>query len=164
MREVQGATSVHAGAFARRRAAGRAPGISMRIRFNLRRRRSFAPFWAALALAGCATPPIAVAPAPVAARLAVVNLTPYAWRIAVAPAAGGEARVVRIEPRGTAELELPGGDYRIEQAILASAEQPEATRRFPARLDAGQTYRWPLATLMSEAEDDGDARTKGGKR
>ncbi len=132
----------------------------MRIRPNLCCRQIFAPWWTALALAGCATPPttgpLVVAPA----RLAVVNLTPYPWAIAVAPAAGGDARLVRIEPRGNADLDLPGGDYRIEQALISTPARPETVRQFPARFDAGQTYRWPLATLSSEA--DGASATGAG--
>ena len=134
-------------------------------RFHFRCRRFIAPLWAALALAGCATLPDVVTPppAPALARLAVVNLTPHVWRIAVSAMAGGEPRVVQVEGHATVELELTGGDYRIEQTLLAASGQDGATRAFPAAFEAGQAYRWPLATLGPAADQSGET-TGGGVR
>lgn len=139
-------------------------GFGMLKHLYLRCRRLFAPLWATLALAGCATLPDVVTPppAPAPARLAVVNLTPHVWRIAVSATAGGEPRVVQVEGHAMIELELAGGDYRIEQTLLA-ASGGGATRAFPATLEAGQAYRWPLATLGSVADEVGEI-TGGGTR
>ena len=137
------------------RARSDGAGFSMLNRLHLRCRRLLAPLWATLALAGCATLPDAVTPPPVPApvRLAVVNLTPHVWRIAVSATAGGAPRVLQVEGRATVELELPGGDYRIEQTLLTAPGRDGATRVFPAAFEAGQAYRWPLATLGSTAEE-----------
>ena len=138
-------------------------GIGMLKHFYLRCRRFIAPLWAALALAGCATLPDVVTPPPALARLAVVNLTPHVWRIAVSATTGGEPRVVQVEGHATIELELTGGDYRIEQTLLAALGQSGATREFPAAFEAGQAYRWPLATLGPNAAESGET-TGGGVR
>jgi hypothetical protein len=147
------------------RARSDGTGISMLNRLHLCCRRLLAPLWASLALAGCATSPGLVAPssAPVPARLAVVNLTPHVWRIAVSAPSGGEPRVWQVEGHATVELELPAGVYRIEQTLLTAPGQGGATRVFPAVFEAGQAYRWPLATLgsmtdESEAHPGGDGR------
>ncbi len=107
-----------------------------------------------LALAGCASTGTVVPPGPSTAHLSVVNQTPYAWQIGVTGVRGGPARDLRVAARGTIELELPGDDYTIEQTMLVEAGRPGTTRSLVARLDAGQTYRWPLATLMSAPGDE----------
>lgn len=160
-----GAVLSQAGAFP---AAARDPtgaGFSMFNRLHLHCRRLCAPLWATLALAGCATSPGLVAPSsvPATARLAVVNLTPHVWRIAVSSPSGGEPRVMQVEGHATVELELTGGDYRIEQTLLTASAQGGATRVFPAAFEAGQAYRWPLATLGSMA-DDSEAQPGGDGR
>lgn len=130
-------------------------GFGMLKRFHLRYRRTLAPLLATLALVGCATSPGVVAlPAPAAARLAVVNLTPHVWRIAVSATTGGEPRVLQVEGGASVELQLSGGEYRIEQTLLSASGPNEMTRRFPATFETGQAYRWPLATLGSAADDD----------
>ena len=138
----------------------------MRNIFNFSRRRIALGLVAVLGLAGCAAAPTpVVTPAAAKAHLSIVNLTNYAWRLALTVPRGGGARDVRVEPHRSIELELAGGDYQIEQTMLTSPDSPESVRRFPARLDAGQTYRWPLATLLAGAEDeDGGARDGGAGR
>lgn len=140
-------------------------GFRMLNRLHFRCRRLFAPLWATLALAGCATLPNEAPPppAPAPARLAVVNLTPHVWRIAVSATDGGEPRVVQVEGHATVELELTGGDYRIEQMLLDASGQSGAMRVLPAAFEAGQAYRWPLATLGSVADESGET-TGGGAR
>ena len=135
----------------------------MRNTFNFSRGQIVLGLVAALGLAGCATAPTPVmTPAAAKAHLSIVNLTNYAWRLTLTAPRSDEARDVRVEPRSSVELELAGGDYQIEQAMLTSPDSPESVRRFPARLDAGQTYRWPLATLMAGAEDEGGGARGGG--
>jgi hypothetical protein len=152
-----------AGAFPAAAQGSTGTGFSMLNRLHLLGRRLCAPLWATLALAGCATLPEVTPPppAPAPARLAVVNLTPHVWRIGVSATVGGEPRVVQVGEHATVELELPGGDYRIEQTLLAASGQSGATRTFPATFEAGQAYRWPLATLGSmkdEIQSGGDGR------
>ncbi|MBI5769232.1 MAG: hypothetical protein HZA93_15670 [Verrucomicrobia bacterium] len=113
----------------------------------------------ALALAGCATPPVARregAEAP--ARLQVVNLTDHAWRVAFVPTGTQLARTVEITPRARTEIELPAGPWAIEQAMLRADGRPGQTRRFPASLAAGETYHWPLATLLTLTDEGGATR------
>jgi hypothetical protein len=45
-----------------------------------------------------------------------------------------------------------GGSYEIEQTLMGAGSAEVATRRFPARFEAGQEYEWSLATVVSEVE------------
>jgi hypothetical protein len=135
------------------------PGSRDVVRIRARRWRTILNGWnrpvllaAALLLAGCAASPAVVnrAPAPMPARLTIINLTPRAWQVAAVATVGGEPRVVRVEPHAKLEWELAQGDYSIEQTLLAPSGQAEATRRLPVFLEAGQSYQWPLATLEDE--------------
>ena len=104
--------------------------------------------WLLLA-AGCA----AVAPPSAGtgprAHLAVVNLSDCEWQIVIGPAAGGEARALHLAARASQAVDLPGGDYVIEQTALATDSGIDSARRFTVRFDAGQAYRWRLATLLT---------------
>lgn len=90
------------------------------------------------------------------ATVAVANLSDFTWRIAVTARSGGMARTAQLAPRATCELVVPAGDYQIEQTLLAAGRGPDVTRRFPLHVAAGQTYRWPLATLLSASADADD--------
>ena len=83
------------------------------------------------------------------ARVEIVNLSDYDWRLAVVSTEGREVAASRLVARGTLRLEVPGGDYEIEQTALTGISGPGATRRFSTRLDAGENYRWRLATLLT---------------
>lgn len=140
-------------------------------RCGTRRRKSIFSGWkrpavlaVALTLAGCATSPdaVGVAQAPEPARLTIINLTARAWQIAVATTAGGESRVVHVEPHAKVAMELARGDYSIEQTLLSPSGQAEATRRLPVSLEAGQSYQWPLATLGDEAAENDFAAERNG--
>jgi hypothetical protein len=138
--------------------------IGMRIRFIFHGWRLPALLAAALMLAGCVASPgvssriLATEPA----RLAIINLTSRTWHITVSAIAGGEPRVIRIEPQAKVELDLARGDYSIEQTLVALSGKSEATRRFPASFEAGQTYQWPLATLGDKAAGGDIAEEPGG--
>jgi hypothetical protein len=80
----------------------------------------------------------------------IENLTDYEWRIAVAATAGTETQASRVWARSSAEINLAGGDYVIEQTVVAENAGTELTRRLPAQLAPGQTYRWRLVTLLSD--------------
>lgn len=83
------------------------------------------------------------------AEIAVTNLTPYPWRVALTPKEG-EARTVQVQPRETLAVVVPGGDYRVEQTLLSASAVP--SRTFQARFEAGERYRWSLATLLAADE------------
>jgi hypothetical protein len=85
------------------------------------------------------------------AHVMVVNLSDYEWQITVTSKKGGQASASRLSARASLKVDLPAGDYVIEQTALAK-NMSEATRHFDARLESGLTYRWRLATLLSATE------------
>jgi hypothetical protein len=110
---------------------------------------------------GCTAPGPAAIAAPAEApraHLTVVNLSAYEWRIAINHQAGGEAYAMRLAPRGSVTVDLPGGDYVIDQTALSADASPELNRRVPARLESGQAYRWRLLTVLSGSESGDAAR------
>lgn len=103
-----------------------------------------------LLLGGCADPSAATGQAPLSAHLEVINLTDYAWRIAVSRHTGEPVADFKVEPRGTVTTDLTGGDYVIGQSALSEGKPLELSRRIPAHFESGQTYRWRLLTLLSD--------------
>lgn len=86
------------------------------------------------------------------AEIAVENRTAHPWRIALRSPQGEEVKAVEIRPRESLALVVDGGDYTIEQTLYAPPPAGATSRRFPGRLEAGQRYRWTLATLLSAEE------------
>jgi len=115
-----------------------------------------------LTLGGCAAAPKASGGAAPSAHVTVVNLTDYRWQLDIVPEKGTRHFIERLEPRQTANLDVPGGNYQIDQSILTETDRPNPPRHFTAQLVAGQTYHWPLATLQSDAADDTAEKTPGG--
>ena len=120
-------------------------------------------FWTMLAclllLSGCvATSPVVVEkPLSPSAHLAVLNLTDYEWHIVIVRSSGGSAADFHLEPRGSHSVDLVGDNYSIEQTTLSEAAAPELSRKIPATLEAGQSYRWRLVTLLSEQRGSSDS-------
>ena len=116
--------------------------------------------WAALVMcsffSGCAAPAQVQPAAPPLAHLVVINETDYAWQLTLTRVTGQSAHGYRLQPRATLSLDLVGDDYVIEQTALAENGAVALSRKVPARLDAGQTYRWRLATLLSESTAPAD--------
>lgn len=84
------------------------------------------------------------------ARIAIANLTDYAWSVSARPAAGGKTLAWPVAPRGAIEIELAGGDYVFEQAIVGGpALVAAAKREFPIHFDPAERYEWSLTTLLS---------------
>jgi hypothetical protein len=128
------------------------PSLVMPGLFLLLRRRVSLPLVCAAGLVGCAT----TTPAPVPAlrpeaRLVIVNLAAQAWELSLTPAGSAVARVEHVPPQATREVALAAGEYAVEQALLAAGGDRAAARRLLVRLEAGRTYRWPLALLEPEA-------------
>jgi hypothetical protein len=90
--------------------------------------------------------------------LVVINETDYLWSLNIALAGGGGAQETRVQPRATVTLDLAGGDYVIEQTALSENAAPALTRKIPAKLNGGQTYRWRLITLLSESVPPTDSK------
>jgi hypothetical protein len=88
------------------------------------------------------------------ARVVVVNLSEYEWQISVTSQHGGPAHAARVAPRASFDLAVPAGDYWVEQTVLAAGLATDNSRRFPLRVAARQTYRWALATLLSDSNDE----------
>ena len=91
----------------------------------------------------------AVASQPV--RLTITNEATRAWQLSFLDLDGFEVRQVRLQAREEATVELAGGEYTLEQSLLAASGARESVRRFPLRLKAGGTYNWTLATLLTDA-------------
>ena len=97
---------------------------------------------------GCA--PKASAPRqPDPAQLVVINLTDYAWSLAITAAGGGDPRREQVPPRAELTLKLAAGVYEIDQAVTSADAAPNLRRRLSIRVEPGRTYRWRLATLLS---------------
>jgi len=101
-------------------------------------------------LTGCATPPVASHPA---AHLIVNNLTDYRWRIQIKRPTGGPVRDLQLAAQSSQGVDLEGADYLIEQSAQAGGAASTLTRSISVHLDAGQTYVWRLATLLSGQGD-----------
>lgn len=99
-----------------------------------------------LLLFGCAT---GDTPPPPVAHLAIENLTSYAWRIVLVPQSGGAPQVLAVSANDSPTLDVPAGSYHVQQAIATPSAQGTVPREFNAELKAGETYRWPLMTLLS---------------
>ena len=105
-------------------------------------------------LAGCGSAPVAPAArpsTPASARLEITNTTDHVWEVKLATAEGTEVGRTRVAARGQATLSVPGGVYVVTQSVLASSGRPGGSRSFPAELEPGEVYRWPLATLLAPA-------------
>lgn len=104
--------------------------------------------------AGCAHAPGPQAgPAP--ARVRIQNLSDHAWRVALDPANGPAGELWELGPRAEHVAMLPAGEYRLRRAL---ADNPAAVASSggegdPIRLEAGGSYTWPLAMLLSEQEE-----------
>jgi hypothetical protein len=99
----------------------------------------------ALMLGGCTIP----APAPVErAQLSFENLTEFHWEIQGWADPRAEPYVWRVTPKTSLQVQVPAGDWTFEQAVLPNGPK----RRTGAHLQPGESYRWPLATLLSGTE------------
>ena len=112
----------------------------------------------AFLFSGCAAPAPIAPPASPPAHLIVVNETDYLWHLVIIRPGGGSAYDSQLQPRATVSLDLAGGDYVIEQSAISENAATELTRKIPANLQSGQTYRWRLVTLLSESTPPSDSK------
>jgi hypothetical protein len=125
----------------------RADAVSMRELCPHLRKAIALTCW--LVFSGCASVPTA-APPDKLTHLVVANQTDAEWRLAIAPRdAASAARVIQVAAREVRRLELPAGDYVIEQTLLTSSPNLGASRQITIGLAPGRTYRWRLTTLLS---------------
>ncbi|HEY0946290.1 MAG TPA: hypothetical protein VGD81_13525 [Opitutaceae bacterium] len=85
------------------------------------------------------------------ARFEIINASDRAWRIVVAGSASRERRGWTIGAHQTIEAEVPAGVYAIEQTLLTIDGGVAERRHFSAAIEAGESYRWQLTTLLSES-------------
>jgi hypothetical protein len=103
---------------------------------------------------GCAGPAVEPPP-PAPAKLVMANVSNQPWRVVVTAAAGGRITTAQLSPREERTMSLPAGVYDIDQTLLASGTTPERSRHLSCHLEAEQTYRWLLATLLADHPSDG---------
>lgn len=86
------------------------------------------------------------------ATVQVVNLSDYEWVVTLRQAGNQRSRTARLAPRARQTVVVPGGDYLVEQVAAGGELAAVGPRRFSTRLEAGETYRWPVTTLLSAEE------------
>jgi len=80
----------------------------------------------------------------------IVNLSPGSWRIDLSGATlDAPPRRLEIPSRATRSFTLPADTYTITQTALGSLPPAAASRQFTATFAPGESYRWPLATLLT---------------
>ena len=99
--------------------------------------------------AGSTRKPAETLPEAKMAHLTLLNSSECEWRIVIAPATGGPGRTCKLAVAASIDIELPGGEYKIEQTMLTDAAGPDAIRRFSFQLKSGQAYRWRLVALLA---------------
>ncbi len=110
---------------------------------------------ACLILAGCATPdPLVEKAKDLPAHLTVMNLSDYRWHITIGhSSAAASVTDFHVEARESRSIDLVAGDYVIRQEVESDGAARGLTRELPAKFAPGETYRWRLATLLSEPAD-----------
>src|SRR5688572_2054642 len=79
---------------------------------------------------GCSTTPETptLARARSEAEIAVTNLTPYPWRIALRTPQGADVKTVNVQPRESFAVVITGGDYLVEQTLVTTDPAAGTTR------------------------------------
>lgn len=104
----------------------------------------------ACGLGGCKT----VSPALTTATedkafLTVVNQTDYIWTL-VLRRGDNTVLTTTVNPRESSPVYVVAGRYDIEQGVVGSVRDAYLTQVVSFEFKAGQRYRWPLVTLLSE--------------
>jgi len=107
-----------------------------------------------LLLSGCSSPAgVAEKGASPPVHLVVINLTDYRWRITIVHPPALPTADFQVNARESQSIDLAGGDYIIRQTVLSPGAASELSRELPAKFESGESYRWKLATLLSETPD-----------
>ncbi len=84
----------------------------------------------------------------------MVNLSPCSWRLTFTGSApASPARTIEVASRAAARITLPADNYTITQTAENLLPPAAASRRFTATFAPGESYRWPLATLLTGAAE-----------
>lgn len=111
-------------------------------------------FSGCLFFTGCTSPePVVEKTVRPLAHLVVINLTDYRWRITIAHSPAPPIADFQVEARESRSIDLDGGDYVIKQTVLSEGAAADLSRELPAKFQPGESYRWRLATLLSETAD-----------
>ena len=102
--------------------------------------------------AGCASPVSysqSVVPSRGLARVELINLSSAAWRIVFTPSSPQSPIATSVAPLATVTLNLDPGEYAVTQTVTSGLPSGSAPVRFPANFAPGESYTWPLATLLT---------------
>ncbi len=83
------------------------------------------------------------------ALLTVVNQTDYTWKL-VLRRSGSTVLTSTLNPRESSALHVEAGHYEVEQGVTGSTRDAYLMQRVSCDFKAGQRYRWPLVTLLSD--------------
>ena len=140
-------------AFHRLIAPGPSPCAAAFTRRSLVLARTFGVLVGLTVFTGCdlsAPPPPKPPAAPRPAVVEVVNLSPLPWRLAITGASEKKPqRQIEIAALATVTFSVPADTYTITQTALGSLPPAAASRRLNATFAPGESYRWPLATLLT---------------
>lgn len=103
---------------------------------------------------GCAAPAASARTTHLAsppARLTLLNLSTCSWQVDFTPAAPQLTVSTAVAPGATVALNLAPGDYNVTQTATSTLPAKTDPVRFPITLAPGETYTWPLATLLTAA-------------
>lgn len=69
------------------------------------------------------------------------------------PVGVSEPPAVPVPVGATVTVNLTAGDYSLSQTALAGFTGPDRSRTLTVNFAAGESYRWPLATLLHGAPE-----------
>ncbi len=85
-------------------------------------------------------------------QLVLINQSDCAWRITISSDDGAQVTRQDVAVGMSQTVPLSGGNYIIDQTMMAKNHSEEATRRLSMKLEDGRNYQWRLATLLSDRE------------
>ena len=103
---------------------------------------------------GCTAPATSArtaSPSSHPARLTLHNLSTCSWQVDFAPTAPEPTLSTAVAPGATVALNLAPGDYTVTQTATSTLPANTAPVRFAITIAPGETYTWPLATLLTAA-------------
>jgi len=83
----------------------------------------------------------------------LINQSACAWSVVLTPSGAREPPAVLVPVGATVTVNLTPGDYSISQTALAGFTGPDRSRLLTVNFAAGESYQWPLATLLHGAPE-----------